>query len=159
VKRILLTIFITFALAGKYSAQSVATIEGVVLDAASGQPIAGVRIGLKTTGVTPIPYNPLDSRVPATEATTDSQGRFSLQTKEVGRVRVVPTRDGYIYSRPGQTRAPAEPGAWVQVSSSERIRDLELRMARPATISGRVLSAEGQPIVGNAGSVALMSAL
>jgi len=145
VKRILLTIVITIALAGSYSAQSQATIEGVVLDAASSQPIAGVRITL-SPATTP-PPNPFEFRPPPPEATSDSQGHFSLETRDVGRLRVVPTRDGYV---------DPPPGVWVQVSVGERIQSLELRMSRPAVIRGRVLTAEGQPIVGTSGSASLM---
>jgi hypothetical protein len=154
VKRILLIIVLTFGLAKSHSAQSAATIDGVVLDAATGEPLPGVRVSLPT-GTPPV-FNPLQGPPVENSATTNSQGHFLLETKEFGRARVVPRKDGYIYSRPGQSRAPAEPGVWVQVSPGDRIKDLELRMARPASISGRVLTAEGQPIVGNAGSVTLM---
>jgi len=139
-----------------YRAQSASTIEGIVKDAASGQPLAGVQVGLSSRGVAPVAYNPPGIRVPPTSAITDSQGRFSIETKESGRFRVVPTRDGYIYSRPDQKRAPAEPGVWVQISAGQRIQNLELRMARPAVISGKVLDSQGRPIVGTAGSVTLM---
>lgn len=145
-KRILLTIIITLALAGSYSAQSAATVEGVVLDVASSQPIAGARISL-SPATPPPPPNPFESRPARPEATTDSQGHFSIQTKEAGRLRVVPARDGYV---------DPPPGVWVQASLGERIQNLVLKMSRPAVIRGQVLTAEGQPIVGTAGSVSLM---
>lgn len=134
-----------------YPAQTPATIEGIVLDAATNEPIIGALVGFPK----PAFANPLAPQAPLPGATTDSQGRFSFTTTETGRVRVVPTKDGYTYARPGQVRAPAEPGIWVQVSPGAHIKDLELRMARPAVITGRVLKADGQPLVGNAGSVSL----
>lgn len=135
-----------------YPAQTPATVEGVVLDAATSQPIAGVRVGFpKSVGF----INPLAPQAPLPESITDAQGRFSFTTTEAGRVRIVPTKDGYIYARPGQVRAPTEPGVWVQVAPGASIKDLELRMARPAVITGKVLKADGQPLVGNEGSVSL----
>lgn len=77
---------IALALSGQNPAlaQSTATIEGVVRDAATNQPLSDVRIGLSASGVAPIAYNPPGVRVPPVLVTTDSEGRFSIDTKEVG---------------------------------------------------------------------------
>jgi hypothetical protein len=138
-----------------FSAQSTATIEGVVLEVGTDRPLEGVRVGLSSRGVTPVAYIPFDSRVPPTLGVTDAEGRFSISSTLFGRFRVVPTLDRFVFSRPGQVRAPAEPGVWVQVNQEQPVPRLELRMVRPAVIRGRVLTSDGQPVVGNAGGVAL----
>jgi len=135
--------------------QSESTIEGVVRDSKTDAPLADVTIYLSNTGATPLAFNPNQGRT-SDFAVTDSQGHFKLETKDTGRFRVYPTKNGYIYARPGQKHAPTEPGVWVQVSDGSHIKDLDLRMATPGVISGRVLDANGKPIVGTAGSVTLM---
>src|SRR5688572_22900925 len=86
-KRIALSIAVAIAgllvFHASYRAQSAFTIEGIVKDAASGQPLSGVQVGLSSRGVAPVAYNPPGVRVPPTSAITDSQGRFSIETKDV----------------------------------------------------------------------------
>ena len=125
-------------------AQAPSTIEGVVRDSTTGAPMEGVTIYLS--------QGPLKRA----SAMTDSQGQFTLETKETGRLRVYPLKNGYIFARPSQKRAPAQPGVWIQLSAGDHVKGLELNMAKPAVISGRVLDAKGNPIVGTAVSVGLM---
>jgi hypothetical protein len=140
VARILTLFVITFA----FYAQAPSTIEGVVRDSTSGAPMADVTVYLS------------QGHIDSVFAVTDSQGQFTLETKETGRLRVYPSKNGFIYARPGQKRAPAQPGVWVQLSVGDHVKGLELSMAKPAVISGRILDVNGNPIVGNAGSVGLM---
>ncbi len=135
--------------------QTNSTIEGVVRDSSTDAPLADVTIYLSNTGSTPLAFNSNQGRT-SDFAVTDSQGHFTLETKETGRFRVYPSKTGYVYARPGQKHAPAEPGMWVQLSSGSHVKDLDLRMAKPGAISGRVLDANGNPIVGTRASVALM---
>jgi len=142
--QLILATIVAIACQTFYSAQGAAMIEGVVIDATSSQPLGNVQVALWSTGTSPI-----------ASAITDAQGHFTLETTQSGRFRVAPTRNGYIYSYPGQTHVSGEPGIWIQVSSGNPLHGLELRMALPGSISGRVLKSDGQPLVGNAGSVAL----
>ena len=113
-----------------YSAQSSSTIAGVVVENETNQPLAGVQITLS-------PTEPAVSR--RQPVITDAQGRFVIETNQTGRIRVVPAKNGFISYIPGENRAPYLPGAWLQVSAGMRRQGLELRMARQAVISGRVL--------------------
>ena len=158
---IVLFVVITFAPQQFTVAQSGATIagatiEGIVLDAASGQPLEDVRVSLSATVATDVGYTPLDLRTLPLPVVSDSQGRFSIKTTQAGHFRVVPTRDGYVFSHSRQTHTSAGLGVWVQVVQGQRIENLELHMARPAVISGRVLDSEGKPFLATAGSVSLM---
>jgi hypothetical protein len=123
------------------------------MDALTNEPIVGVRVTLATPAAS---FSPLEARIPPPQATTDSAGRFSLETQNAGRLLLVPTKDGWIYAVPGQSRPPLENGVWVQVSAGLRVQGLQLTMGRPATITGRLVTAEGQPIIGTPGSVGLM---
>jgi hypothetical protein len=140
VARILTLFVITLA----FYAQAPLTIEGVVRDSTTGVPMEGVTIYLS------------QGRIDSVFAMSDSQGKFTLETKETGRLRVYPSKNGYIYARPGQKRAPARPGVWVQLSVGDHVKGLELSMAKSAVISGRILDANGNPIAGTAGNVGLM---
>ena len=122
-------------------AQAPSTIEGVVRDSTTGTPMEGVAIYLS--------QGPINRNF----AMTDSQGQFSLETTETGRLLVSPSKNGYIYARPSKKRAPAQPGVWVQLSIGDHVKGLELNMAKPAVMSGRVLDAKGNPTVGTAVSV------
>lgn len=150
---IVLAVVLMVASKYAFSAQSPAVITGVILDAGTNEPMTGVRVTLGAPGTS---FSPLESRIPAPQATTDAQGRFSIETRETGRFRLVPAKDGWTFSVPGQTRAPTEPGVWVQIADGTRIQGVQMFMARPAVITGRVVTAEGQPIVGTAGSVSLL---
>jgi hypothetical protein len=119
--------------------QAGATIEGVVLDSSSNQPLSGVRVTILRNE----PAIVLNFQLPPPppETMTDTQGRFSLQARETGRFRVAPTKAGFVFDR----KSPGSEGAWVQLAPNVRIQGLELRMARPATISGTVREASGEP--------------
>jgi hypothetical protein len=116
------TIVFACAFHRPFFGQSRATLEGIVLDTGTGQPLEGVQIGISTTGVTPIAFNPSQGRVDGVSAITNSDGRFFLQTTQVGRFRVIPTKDGYIFARKEQKQAVAEPGVWVQVAAGGSIK-------------------------------------
>jgi hypothetical protein len=123
--------------------QSQATIEGVVLDLTTNSPLEGVQVTLHPHE-TAVSLNPQVPPAQLPQATTDMQGRFSLKTSQTGRFRVVPTKSGFVFARQSGTYAPSLPGSWVQLSNTTRVEGLELRLARPAVISGTVVQADGQ---------------
>jgi hypothetical protein len=130
------------AVPNTFLGQSVATVEGVVREIGTNRPLAGVSIGVTSTGVVPVAYVPAEQRNAPGLAVTDAEGRFLVTLNEIGRVRVVTRIDGFIFTRPGQARAPAQPGVWVQTRAGGR--GIELWMTRPATINGRLLDSQGQ---------------
>lgn len=127
----------------RYSAQSQSSVEGVVLEAATGKPLERVRVTLQG----PAPEFVFGSPPTFGEGITDSQGRFGIQAVKPGRYRVVPELEGFVYSRPARFQAPREPGIWIQVAAGQQVQNLELRMVREAVITGRAFDAPGQPLV------------
>lgn len=78
-----------------------ASMAGVVLDAATGAPLAGAAIVLTTGAGEP------------TRAVADARGRFRFDGIAPGRVRVVVTADGHAESRLDET---LEPGTLTEVT-------------------------------------------
>ena len=146
---------LTFSLQAIPLTQSSSVVAGVVLNATSGQPLAEVRVTLvpATSTTNQIMRTP----EPQPSAITDADGHFSIETTQVGGLRVVPTKNGFVSYREAYrgapNRSPGLPGAWVQVTGRTQILNLELGMAASAAISGRILDAGGRPVTD--GSVVL----
>src|SRR5688572_15089907 len=83
--------------------QSPATIEGVVIEAGTERPLAGVQVKLSST-------------LPST--TTNAEGRFTLPAAGVGRYQLAAALTGFVFLTPTQA------GVWVQLSGGERIRNV-----------------------------------
>jgi len=126
-----------------YSSQSGTSIEGFVLEGVTERPLQGVTVVAAANGNT-------------RSATTDAQGHFLIDVPESGRYLLTPGSEGMVYSRPASPNQPHEPGVWVQVSSSEHISDVSLRMVRAGVISGRVLDSNGKTFSAVRGSVSVM---
>jgi protocatechuate 3,4-dioxygenase beta subunit len=118
-----------------------ASVRGVVRDAVSGEPIEGITVHVDTTrtsfqggslGLAP----GADARG---LAVSDAQGRFALDNIPPGRrsIRAMNPKDffsrgiRFVELRPGEVRD-----------------DFDVRLSRPATISGRVLDDQGEPLPG-----------
>ena len=101
-------------------------VEGALLDAASGAPIASV--SLAATG----PGNAL------AEGSTDRAGRWKLGPLTPGRWRIAVKQPGYLT----QTRELDVPVAHVPGGTS--VHDIRLELARGALLGGTVRDARGQ---------------
>lgn len=119
-------------------------ISGIVVDAVTGQPVAGATVSL--------------GRLDATGAggsrrVTDSRGRFVFTSLEAADAYYLGARRfGYAYTRYGWTapnqslatrdikRVTLAPGQWVS--------DITIPLWRLASLSGRVVDERGEPLVG-----------
>jgi outer membrane protein OmpA-like peptidoglycan-associated protein len=98
------------------------TVNGVVLDAASGQPIAGAAVNLADAALT-----------------SDGGGRFGLAKVDAGKVRVAASATGYT---PGATTAGLKAGDTIQVT-------VTLEPITIGTITGIITdAATGRPVAG-----------
>ncbi len=136
------------AIAQQQTPQPTATgaISGVVLDAATGEPIAGavVSLGRLVQNV----------RLPPRFA-TDSRGRFIFSALEAAEDYVLSARAlGYL----GGGYGDSQPSDYIFFDTVVRIRltagqwvpDLPIRLWRMASVTGRVLDERGEPVVGAA---------
>jgi hypothetical protein len=120
-----------------------AAISGVVVDAVSGQPLAGAVVTLAR----------LDVRLPAPRAVTDARGRFVFETLPASDGYYLGARRfGYAYTRygwsgPGQSLAIKDI-ATISLRPGQWVRDIRIPLWRLGSISGRVVDERGEPVVG-----------
>jgi hypothetical protein len=125
-----------------YVAQEIRSLEGVVLEAETNRPLEGVKVSASTTGF-------------LVSGLTDPNGRFKIAASKPGRYNVVPVLKGYVYSRPAHIKTGREAGIWVQIADGRPVPPLELRMVKPGSIVGKVLTATGDTLPGGIASVSL----
>ena len=108
-----------------------AGVAGRVLDTA-GQPVSGAKVGL---------HFALADRMEAMQgggaptAFTDAEGAFRLEDVDPGSVSLVASLEGFASSAP----LPCE------VVAGETLEDVILHLRRGGTLTGEVLSSEGEP--------------
>lgn len=127
-------------------ASETASLRGTVRDVHSGEPIAGVIVHVNTTamayqegGLVVAPG--ADSRG---MATTDDHGRYALSGIPAGSRSVRAFNPKGIF---------ATSGRFLDLRAGETREDFDIRIENPATIVGRVLDENGEPLSGASVSV------
>jgi hypothetical protein len=118
-------------------------IEGVVVRADTGAPIAGAQVQWTSSLDPPNFFNGPN---PNTPATTDTDGKFVFKDLKPATYRIAVTASGYVRQEYGQ-RASDGTGRSIYVSAGQTLRDLLVRLTPAATVSGRVITDMGQPAV------------
>jgi hypothetical protein len=126
-----------------YTAQEPRSLEGVVLEEETNRPLEGVKVSASTAGV-------------LSSGTTDSTGRFKIPISKSGRYSVVPSLQGYVYSRPAHIRTGREAGIWVQIADGRPVPPLALKMVKAGAVVGKVLTATGGTLPGTLATVSLL---
>jgi hypothetical protein len=115
-----------------------ASMEGTVLNQATGQPLAGVHVRLVTgdftdSGADQIVYG----------AISDRAGHFSITNMKPGIYMVFPERAGFVQA---PSAKPAAPFTFVPLKPGQQLAGYKLEMTPHATISGRVVDEYGDPV-------------
>ena len=127
---------------------------GKVIDAASGQPVAGATVTLSggPTRTAPAPPGPGVPAAPALppppppRLLTDAEGRFAFRNLTRGNYQIAAEKPGYASGAFGRAR-PNGPTRPMQLDDHERMVDVAIRVFKLASISGLVSDERGEPIV------------
>ena len=150
--------------AGAVPVVGTATIRGRVVEAGTGEPVAGVRVVVAQYRAltAPITATPIGALV----AMSNTGGEFEVAGVPAGRVMVGATKSGYVaawyaepfvadppVSRPRDRDAPSdsEPAAAprpIDVRTDAIIEGVEIAIARGGVIAGAVVDSDGEPVVG-----------
>jgi hypothetical protein len=118
-----------------------ASIEGIVVNLGTNDPISGVIVELSKPSATP--GTPPD----AVTVTTGDDGKFVFRSLVPGEYRLVAVKPGGTYNpaRYGQ-RNPRSPGTPLTLSSAQTMKDVRLEMAATGAITGRIYDRSGEPV-------------
>jgi hypothetical protein len=111
-----------------------AAVEGLVVNKATGEPMAGVHVRFNNTSSSGDgqPYG----------AVSDRAGHFSVASLPAGTYLVEGKQRGYFHMPPtGGVTAPR-----VSLKAGQHVTDYRVEMAQGATISGHVLDENGDPV-------------
>jgi protocatechuate 3,4-dioxygenase beta subunit len=112
-----------------------ASIEGTVVDAASGRPLKDVSVmSLRTTAD--------GSR---TGATTDETGHYILKNLEAGRHMLLARHPRYALRMYGSRSRPTR-GTPLTLAAGQTLKGIDFNLQLNAVISGKVVDEEGEPL-------------
>lgn len=140
------------------------TITGTVVKATTGEPIARAQVTVTRLGAAPNPAG-IDATpdagaragdpslqdfqqlqiIPA--VLTDDQGTFAIKDLPPGSYRVAAVRNGYSRQEFGQ-HSIGRPGTVLNVRAGQTVPDVSFRLTPAATIAGRVIDTNGDPLPG-----------
>ena len=112
------------------------TIEGNVLNAATGEPLRKAHLILRRQG---------DSQDNSYSTVTDSAGHFVMDHVDPGRYMLSATRNGFVtqqYSPQGTTRR----GATLTLERAQNMTQIRFRLTPQGVITGRILDQDGDPM-------------
>jgi protocatechuate 3,4-dioxygenase beta subunit len=114
------------------------TITGRVM--AGDKPAQGVPVVLMPVNQ----YSP--ERKTVARATTDAEGRFRLMNIAAGRYAVLPAAPAFVLA--SNAIDFMNRGKSVNLEEGEAIDNIDFTMVRGGVVTGRVMDADGQPVVG-----------
>ncbi len=124
------------AAAGQVAQNPITAIEGTVTDAKTSQSIRGAQVI----------FTQISGGSLRQEATSNGEGHFSITGLQSGNYRVFIQARGYIPKVYGSTNQPSS-GPAISVKAGQRVTDLSFALQQMGIIHGRVLNAEGDPMV------------
>ncbi len=105
-------------------------LEGVVLNARTGEPLRKAQVVLMLMGDRP--SEPV--AVP-----TDAEGKFRVAGIEPGRYRVMPQRNGFVNRQ-------RDASTVLTIAKGQHLKDLTFKLEPAAVIAGRVSDEDGEPL-------------
>ncbi|HEX7315144.1 MAG TPA: carboxypeptidase-like regulatory domain-containing protein [Pyrinomonadaceae bacterium] len=115
--------------------EAAATISGRVTDGERGA--QGVTVTLFSN-------EPSQRFRVAGRARTDADGRFTMANVAPGRYQILPVAPAYVVEGLGTNYPPGRP---LTIVAGEEVRDVDFKIAPGGVITGRVVDADGNPVI------------
>jgi hypothetical protein len=116
-----------------------ATVQGMVVQAGSGNALADVKVELRAVGGAAT-----NDGLPTPWVVTGSDGRFSFSRVTPSTYRLIASSRGFANAEFGQTQ-PSGPTTTLSLAPGQHVENIRLTMASGAVISGRITD-NGQPV-------------
>lgn len=124
-----------------YKPEELCTVEGVVRNAVTGEPLKKANIAL-------LKVDPRNPSFPATTS-TNPEGKFALKAIEPGQYRLSVERAGFVRTeygaRPGGSWGG---GATLTLAKGQKMSSIDFTLSPHSVITGRVLDEDGDPVQG-----------
>ncbi|HXP87350.1 MAG TPA: carboxypeptidase-like regulatory domain-containing protein [Bryobacteraceae bacterium] len=121
--------------------EDLASIEGQVSDANTGEPLRKANLVLRRTDV-----NPNGGTIPTSYTTSsDNGGKFVMDQIEPGRYRLTVDRTGYTNGEYGAP-APGRQGTTLSLGRAQKLTDLTLKLTPHGVVTGRIVDRDGDPV-------------
>ena len=122
------------AIPGQVVASDDTVIRGRVVDAASGQPVAGASVTVALDGT-------------VTKATTGADGRYEVHGLQAGDYRMYVEASGYALTQYGQ-RYFLEGGQIIEVRSGQTVSGVDVELQPGGIVSGRIVDESSNGVFG-----------
>ncbi len=126
-----------FCLAAVAAAQT-ASVDGVVVNHVTGEPISGAHVRVLTGDVASISVERVYGAV------SDQAGRFAVSGMQPGLYLVVPEHSGYVFTRP----AGPIPATVLALRAGQHVTGQKVELTPIGFVSGRVVDEDGDPVSG-----------
>jgi hypothetical protein len=121
--------------------EELSTIEGLVLNAATGKPVGKAALLLLRSDSTQASGDWTRSYA----ASSDSTGKFAIRNIDPGKYRLRASRNGFVTLEYG-TRAYKGSGTVLDLDSPRQLREVDVRLTPQGVITGRILDADGEAL-------------
>jgi protocatechuate 3,4-dioxygenase beta subunit len=128
-------------------------IMGQVIDAGTGRPVAGAVVSIGgglpagISGAMRIAAPSSSGPPPVPQLISDADGRFAFRNLPKGSFNLSASKPGLLDGAYGRFR-PNGPTQSISLDDGERMGDVVVRMFHSAVITGTVVDASGEPVVG-----------
>lgn len=141
-----------FLLAAHANAQKLASVEGRLLDASTGEPVRKANLVLIQT---PSARGGVSMTTPnhTIAASSGAGGEFSFTNLEPGRYMLSAEKPGYIRELYGSRPGHFGPGTNLVLEPGQKLAGLEFRLLPQAVITGKVVDEDGEPMMNTMVSV------
>lgn len=121
-----------------YKPEDLCTLEGVVKNAATGEP-------LKRVSIIARPVNPGSDPV-SFSSSTDAEGKFRMQEMEPGAYRISAEKPGFVRTEYGARPGLAMAGTTLRLEKAQKMKSVDIAMTPQAVLTGRLRDEEGEPV-------------